>query len=265
MPDFYCKDMASDPDDGAGLLDANLFSFMRRELIRDISSPDLDVVVTGVPFDLATTHRPGARLAPASIRKVSENLFWETRRWPWDFCVFDILGVGDCGDLLFDTGDVDHMIAQLQRHACRILDAGKTMLTFGGDHYITLPLLREHAKKFGPLSLIHFDAHADTEKEARERHHGTMFGSAVKEGIIAPDRSVQVGIRTEYDMTPDYRFTVLDAAWVNEHRAGDISAEIKRVVGDHPAYITFDIDCLDPAFAPGTGTPVIGGLTTDMA
>ncbi len=138
------------------------------------------------------------------------------------------------------------------------------MLTFGGDHFISLPLLREHAKKFGPVALIHFDAHTDTEREPDQHHHGTMFYHARNEGIIDPRRSVQIGIRTEY-IRDDHQFTVLDADWVMAHSAGDILDSIKRVVGDHPAYVTFDIDCLDPAFAPGTGTPVIGGLSTALA
>jgi agmatinase len=132
------------------------------------------------------------------------------------------------------------------------------------SNFITLPLLREHVKKHGPVAIIHFDAHTDTERKPEQYDHGTVFFQAVNEGIVVPERSVQIGVRTEY-IRDDHRFTVLDAGWVIDHRADDVFNEIRRVVGDHPAYVTFDIDCLDPAFAPGTGTPVVGGLSTHSA
>ncbi|MEE8430412.1 MAG: agmatinase, partial [Candidatus Desulfatibia sp.] len=179
------------------------------------------------------------------------------------FSVFDVLGVVDCGDLCFNPIQSDEMVTQLRQHAAQILAADKIMLTFGGDHFIALPLLREHAKKHGPVALIHFDAHTDTEREQDQYNHGTMFFHAVNEGIVATKRAVQIGIRSEY-IREDHGFTVLDAAWVMDNSAGDIINEIRRVVGEHPAYLTFDIDCLDPAFAPGTGTPVVGGLSTDL-
>jgi len=114
------------------------------------------------------------------------------------------------------------------------------------------------------LSLIHFDAHSDTEREQDKYHHGTIFFHAVNEGILAPERSVQIGIRTEY-IQGDHRFGVLDADWITTHSVHDALNKIRQLVGSHPAYVTFDIDCLDPAFAPGTGTPVIGGLSTSLA
>ena len=242
----------------------NVPTFMGCKPTGDFLTDDVDVVVSGVPFDLKTTGRPGARFGPASIRQASANLAWELRRWPWDFSVFDVLGVVDCGDLCFNPIQSDEMATQLRQHAARILAADKTMLTFGGDHFIALALLQEHAKKHGPVALIHFDAHTDTEREQDRFDHGTMFFHAVNEGIVATRRSVQIGIRSEY-IREDHSFTVLDAAWVMDNSAGDIINAIRRVVGDHPAYLTFDIDCLDPAFAPGTGTPVVGGLSTDLA
>lgn len=233
-------------------------------MARDFVGDDIDVVISGIPCDQHTTGRPGARYGPASIRKASTHLAWELRRWPWDFSVFDVLGVVDCGDLCIDPSDRSQILPQIQQHASQILQAEKTMLTFGGDHYISLPLLREHAKQFGPVALIQFDAHTDTEREPDQYHHGTMFYQARNEGLIDPRRSVQIGIRTEY-LRDDHLFTVLDAEWVMEHRAGDILNAVKGVVGDHPVYVTFDIDCLDPAFAPGTGTPVVGGLSSALA
>jgi agmatinase len=242
----------------------NFPTFVSCKTARDFVGGDIDVVISGIPCDQTTTGRPGARFGPASIRKASANLAWELRRWPWDFSVFDVLGVVDCGDLCFDPSDKNQILQQIQQHASQILQAEKTMLTFGGDHYISLPLLREHAKKLGSVALIHFDAHTDTEREPGQYHHGTMFYHARNEGLIDPRRSVQIGIRTEY-LRDDHLFTVLDAEWVMAHSASDILNAVRGVVGDHPVYVTFDIDCLDPAFAPGTGTPVVGGLSSALA
>ena len=234
------------------------------KLSQNFLSNDVDIVISGVPFDLASTERPGARFGPAAIRQASRHLAWEINRWPWGFHVFDEVRVIDCGDLCFDPPTIDGMMVQLQQHAARILAANKVMLTLGGDHLITLPLLRELAKKYGSLSLIHFDAHTDTEREREQHHHGTLFFHAVNEGIVAPERSIQIGTRTDY-IKNDHLFTVLDADRVMDLCASDVSMKIKAAVGNHPAYVTFDIDCLDPAFAPGTGTPVVGGLSTNLA
>lgn len=242
----------------------NFSTFMDCKLARDFLAQEVDVVVTGVPFDLTTTGRPGARFGPAAIRQASKHLAWEIYRWPWNFNVFDVIGVVDCGDLCFEPTKRDSMVSQLQQHAAQTLATDKIMLTLGGDHFITLPLLREHAKKHGSVALIHFDAHTDTEREQDKYHHGTIFFHAINEGILVPERSVQIGVRTEY-IQSDHGFAVLDADWITDHSANDVLNKIKRMVGNHPAYVTFDIDCLDPAFAPGTGTPVVGGLSTDLA
>ena len=242
----------------------NFPTFMSCKMPRDFGDAGVDVVISGVPYDQSTTGRPGARFGPASIRNASANLTWELRRWPWDFSVFDVLGVVDCGDLPIDPAQRDHMPAQVQQHAAQILATDKIMLTFGGDHYISLPLLRAQANKWGPVALLHFDAHTDTEREPDQFHHGTMFLQAQNEGLIDSRQSVQIGIRTEY-LSDDHHFTVLDADWVMDHGATDIINTIKRVIGNHPVYLTFDIDCLDPAFAPGTGTPMVGGLSTGLA
>lgn len=239
-------------------------SLLRRRYSRDLDNDEVDVVVIGAPFDLATSNRPGARFGPAGIRAASVNLAWEEKRWPWDFAVFDHLGVIDYGDVQFSYGEPRTFVAEMQAHAAKVLAAGKTMLTLGGDHFIALPLIREHAKKFGPLSLLHFDAHTDTSSHGTRVDHGSMFFHAVNEGVVDPDRSVQVGIRTSYERE-NHRFNVLDAAWMNENGAESALGEIRRVLGSHPTYLSFDIDVLDPAYAPGTGTPVCGGLSTDCA
>ncbi len=239
-------------------------TFVGCQMTRAFDAGDIDVVISGIPWDQTASGRPGARFGPASIRRASSHLAWELRRWPWDFSVFDVLRIVDAGDLKCKAADLNRVSDQIQQHAARILQAGKTMLTLGGDHYISLPLLRAHARHLGPVALIHFDAHADTEREPDRYDHGTMFFHAQNEGIIDPKRSVQIGIRTEY-IRDDHPFTVLDAQWVMDHKADDILNVVSSVVGGHPVYLTFDIDCLDPAFAPGTGTPVVGGMSTSLA
>jgi agmatinase len=238
-------------------------SFMRRKYTRELNG--VDVVVSGIPLDLATTFRPGARLGPAAIRAASVQLA-ELLPYPWGFDPFERLAVIDYGDCWFDAHNPMTIADAIVNHARTILASGAKMLTLGGDHYITYPLLKAHAEKFGkPLSLIHFDAHCDTwpDDHVDSLNHGTMFYKAVKEGLIDPATSMQIGIRTWND---DYMgFNILDAAWVHAHGPKATIEKILAVVGNRPSYLTFDIDCLDPAFAPGTGTPVAGGLSSAQA
>lgn len=242
---------------------SNLFGYMGASLSRN--TDDADVFVVGLPYDLATTGRAGTRSGPTAIRQASGNLRWEAKRWPWDFCVFDRLRIADYGDLEFPAGNHKNLFEQIEQHYGTLLAAGKTTLSFGGDHFVTLPLLRAHHKAYGKLALIHFDAHTDTYSEAGSTYnHGSMFFHAPKEGIIDPAKSIQVGIRTEYDEAT-HEFQVISASRANDLTAEQIIEQISARVGDSPCYLTFDIDCLDPAYAPGTGTPVIGGLTTDRA
>ena len=236
-------------------------SFMRRGYSKDLSAAKM--AVTGVPFDTATSNRPGARFGPRAIRAASTELAWQ-RNWPWEFDVFAELPTLDYGDCLFDYGRPEQVPDAIQKHAQGILEQDCAMLTFGGDHFLTLPLLRAHAAKHGPLALLHFDAHTDTWDDPEGRiDHGTMFYHAVKEGLIVPEHSVQVGIRTTNDDT--LGLTIRSADWVHENSVAALVADIKRLIGDHKTYLTFDIDCVDPAFAPGTGTPVCGGLSAHQA
>ncbi|MGR5141254.1 agmatinase [Photobacterium sp. DNB23_23_1] len=244
-------------------LTANAFGFLRQPLEFNPLATDADVIITGVPFDMATTGRSGSRMGPNAIRQVSTHLAWEGKRWPWTFELKNKLSIADCGDLVFDCGDAAQMCERLEHHATSLLEAGKTLLTFGGDHFVTLPLLRAHGKKFGKMALIHFDAHTDTYDMGSQFDHGTMFYHAPNEGLIDPEHSVQIGIRTDYNNK--LGFSVLDAGTANDWSVEQIVEKIKLTVGDMPVYLTFDIDCLDPAFAPGTGTPVCGGLTSDKA
>jgi len=242
---------------------AGALSFMRRNYTRDLTG--IDVAVSGIPLDLATTYRPGARLGPQAIRAASVQLA-ELKPFPWGFDPFEDLAVVDYGDCWFDAHNPLTIRDSIVEHARGILHSGAAMLTFGGDHYVTWPLLIAHAERHGaPLSLIHFDAHCDTwpDDNRDSLNHGTMFYKAVKDGLIDPARSVQVGIRTWND---DWLgMQVLTAPWVHESGVAATVARIRETVGDRPTYLTFDIDCLDPAFAPGTGTPVPGGLSSTQA
>jgi agmatinase len=240
---------------------AGALSFMRRPYSRDLAG--VDVAVVGVPLDTATTNRPGARFGPRAIRAASTGISWE-RPWPWDFDPFDRLAVVDYGDCEFDPGLPETIVPFVENHIGDILDGGAATLTLGGDHFVTYPVLRAYARRHGPLSLVHFDAHSDTWGEQQQRlDHGTMFYHAVKEGLVDDSRSVQIGLRTTND--EPLRFNILDAREVHRQGPEAIAAAAKRIVGDHKVYLTFDIDGLDPSFAPGTGTPVCGGLSTHQA
>ncbi len=240
---------------------ANAFSFMGLPLSRDLGDDDIDAVVMGIPYDLGTSGRAGARQGPQAIRQASANLRWEEQRWPWDFTLAERLRAVDYGDVEFTFGDSADMLQQVETHAAAVAAAGKTLVGLGGDHFVALPLLRGTAKQHGTLALIHFDAHTDSYEDAGEYNHGCMFYRAPREGLIDPSRSVQIGIRTDYDR-PKHEFAVIDAHSANEQSVAETVAAIRSRVGSGPAYLTFDIDCLDPAFAPGTGTPVVGGLST---
>lgn len=241
---------------------ANAFGFLRQPLDFKPAESDADVVVCGLPFDLATTGRSGSRMGPGAIRQASIHLAWEEKRWPWGFALADKLKMVDAGDLVFDCGDAEQFCQRLEAHTDSLLAAGKTLLSFGGDHFVTLPLLRSHARQHGQLALVHFDAHTDTYSEGSRYDHGTMFFHAPKEGLVDTEHSIQLGIRTEYECD-SHLFKVIDAAEANELSAANIAEQIIQRVGELPVYLSFDIDCLDPAFAPGTGTPVCGGLSTD--
>lgn len=241
---------------------SNSMSFMRRPYLRNPVSADADLVVLGVPLDMATSGRPGARMGPDAIRRASVNLAWEGNKFPWDFNVFDRAKVIDAGDLVFDCGDAEDFTYRLEAATSEILKSGKTMLALGGDHFITLPILRAYAKHHGEMALIHFDAHTDTYDNGSAYDHGTMFYHAPNEGLISPKHSVQIGIRTDYNQNK-HGFNVINAMEANDLSSDDIVARVRDIISDKPVYVTFDIDCLDPAFAPGTGTPVCGGLNSD--
>ncbi len=259
-------DMAITRKGYRGLSNENTFggvtSFLRRTYTKDLTGVDL--AVTGVPFDQAVTNRPGTRLGPRAIREAS-TLQAPDAPYGWDIDPLSDMDVVDYGDLAFDYANIPDFPAALTAHIAGILDAGAASLTLGGDHYISFPILRAYAAKFGPLSLLQFDAHTDTwaDDDMSRVDHGTMFYKAVKEGLVDPARSVQVGIRTSNADT--LGVNIIDAREVHTIGPQAVAQKIKAILGDYQTYLTFDIDCLDPAFAPGTGTPVWGGLTSAQA
>ncbi|MGK3965917.1 agmatinase [Sorangium sp. So ce1667] len=242
---------------------AGALSFLRRKYSRDLTG--VDVAVTGLPLDTATVHRPGARFGPRAVREASALLAWD-RPYGCELDPLERLAVVDYGDCQWDLGRPMEVPAAIEAHIAGILRGGAAPLSIGGDHFVTLPVLRALHRQHGTLSLIHFDAHSDTwshDDEAGRIDHGTMFFQAAREGIVDPARSVQIGIRT---YNPDTcGFQILDAPWVHRNGAAAVIQRVREAVAGRKVYVTFDVDCLDPSFAPGTGTPVCGGLSTATA
>lgn len=236
-------------------------SFLRRRYSRDLSG--VDVAVMGVPYDCAVTYRPGCRLGPRAIRAASVQLA-ELKAFPWGFDLFEALSIVDWGDVMLDPHHPETVAAAIEAAAAGIIATGTRLLAFGGDHFVTWPLLKAHAARHGPLALIHVDAHGDLWPDDPGRiDHGTMMGRAVRDGLVRADRSTQVGIRTFHDSTEGLE--VLTAPWVHRNGVAAAIETARARAGDAPVYLSFDIDALDPAFAPGTGTPVPGGLASWQA
>lgn len=245
----HLRGAASDPTYAGAL------SFMRRRYSKDVSGAD--AVVWGIPFDAAVSNRPGARFGPQAIRRASA-IFDNDPQYPFTRDLFETLSVVDFGDCLLDYGNHAGTPAAIEQQARALLEGGAFLLTLGGDHFVTWPVLKAHAERHGPMALVQFDAHQDTWFDDGSRiDHGSFVGRAVRDGVIRPDRSIQVGIRTH--APEDCGIRIIHGHEVEEMRAAEIADAIKARVGDAKVYLTFDIDCLDPAFAPGTGTPVAGG------
>ncbi len=242
-------DAATDPTH------AGILSFMRRRYTKTLKN--VDAVVWGIPFDAATSNRPGARFGPQAIRRASA-IFDNDPQYPFERDLFAHMATIDYGDCLLDFGNHSKTPATIEREAMKILKSGAFLLTLGGDHFVTLPLLRAHAAIHGPLALVQFDAHQDTWADEKGRiDHGSFVGRAVREGLIDATGSIQLGIRSH--APDDCGIRILYGYDIEEMTAADIADVILHHVGDRAAYLTFDIDCLDPAYAPGTGTPVSGG------
>ncbi|WP_171230941.1 agmatinase [Ruegeria sp. HKCCA6707] len=237
-------------------------SFLRRLYTKNLNG--VDIAVTGVPFDQAVTNRPGTRLGPRAIREASA-LQSPDEPYSWPFDALSELAIVDYGDVAYDYANIPAFPDTLTDHIRTILAADVASVALGGDHYISFPILKAYAEKYGPMSLLQFDAHTDTwaDDDMSRVDHGTMFYKAVKSGIVDPKCSVQVGIRTTNEDT--LGVNIIDAREVYESGPAVVAQKIKGILGDSPVYLSFDIDGLDPAFAPGTGTPVWGGLSSIQA
>jgi agmatinase len=232
----------------------------------DRDDPSSPICVAGIPFDLGTTNRVGARFGPSAIRQASRMLVDGDHPLHW--VNPSALPLADVGNFTIALGDIAGSLARIEEQAARI----KHLVAFGGDHGITLPLLRALAKRRGPPALIHLDAHVDTwpENFGQTYAHGSVFYHALSEGLVEPQRMVQVGIRSPvergvHDWTLAQGVVMITAQDVHEQGPAAIAGRIRQVIGEAPVYLSFDIDVLDPAFAPGTGTPEIGGLATWQA
>jgi agmatinase len=228
--------------------------------------PGAPFCIAGIPYDLGTSNRPGTRFGPSAIRQASRMLVDGDHPSHWvNPCS---LPLADIGNFTIALGDIARSLAEIERQAGVI----EHLVALGGDHGITLPLLRAVAKKRGAPALIHFDAHVDTwpQNFGQIYAHGSVFYHAILEGLIQPRRTVQIGIRSPveravHDWTRDQGVVIISAQDVHEQGPVAIAQRIHEVVGDAPVYVSFDIDVLDPAFAPGTGTPEIGGLASWQA
>ncbi len=250
---------------------AGALSFMRRLYSRDLTG--VDAVVWGIPFDTATSNRPGTRFGPQGVRRASAILCGDPQ-YPFGMDIFADMAVIDYGDCTFDYGNLANAPSEMVQQASAIINAESApyLLTIGGDHFITYPMLMSHVEKHGPLALVQFDAHQDTwddggndggDNNGARIDHGTMITQAVRDGLIDVEHSIQIGIRTIAD--EDYGIEILHALEVEEMSANAIATRILERTHGKKTYLTFDIDCLDPAFAPGTGTPVSGGLSSAKA
>jgi agmatinase len=229
-------------------------------------APGAGPCVAGIPFDLGTSNRAGARFGPRAIREASRMLVDGAH--PTHRVELDGLGLSDIGDLAIAHGDIDKSLALIEEQAAAL----PHLVALGGDHTITLALLRALHRRHGPVALIHVDAHVDTWPESfgQIHGHGSPFYHAIREGLVDPKRMIQIGIRSPVqtevmDWTLGQGVTIVSAMDMHQQGPAEVVRRIRAVVGDAPAYLSFDIDALDPAFAPGTGTPEIGGLATWQA
>ena len=231
--------------------------------------PDYDVAVLGVPFDNGTSYRPGARFGPMAVRQASRHLR-PGYHVELGLSPFSSIQVVDAGDVPVTPFDIDAAMKQIADHAGGVCAGGRRIVAIGGDHTIALPMLRAAAAQHGPVALVHFDAHLDTWDTYFDAPttHGTVFRRAFEEGLLIEDHSIHVGIRGplygEADLVDDRRFgfRTIRASDVDDLGIGGTVEAVLERISDLPVYLSVDIDVLDPAFAPGTGTPEAGGLTS---
>jgi agmatinase len=261
------------PEETRGQVDAlivprftGLSTFARLPYRDDV--PAYAIAVMGLPFDAGTTFRPGARFGPSHIREASRLL--KPYHQYLEIGPFATQQVVDAGDITCNPFDISQAITQIQLGASDVMGDGRRFVAMGGDHTVALPLLRAVNSRVGPVALVHFDAHLDTWDTyfGAPYTHGTPFRRAAEEGLFAPDRSVHIGIRgplyAASDLTDDARlgFQIIHATDFDAVGSEVIAKRVRDRVGDSPVYISVDIDVLDPAHAPGTGTPSVGGLSS---
>jgi agmatinase len=224
------------------------------------------ISIAGIPLDIGTTNRSGARFGPQAIRQASRMLVDGAHPTAW-INVLD-LTLSDVGDFRIRLGDIPASLTLIEEQAAAV----DHLVALGGEHGITLALLRALARRKGPVALIHFDAHVDTwpDNFGQAYAHGSVFYHAIEERLIDPSRMIQIGIRSPvqravFDWTISKGVTVVAAEEVHERGPKSVAERVRSIVGEAPCYLSFDIDALDPAFAPGTGTPEIGGLASWQA
>lgn len=239
-------------------------TFMRAPSTADLAAVDIGLI--GVPFDLGVTNRPGTRHGPREIRNMSSLMGF--RNHQSKIIPFDLCRVADLGDVVVDSQFMlDDAIPEIEAYYHRIVEGDVTPITAGGDHSITLPILKALGKK-RPVGMVHIDAHCDTgpPRAGAKFHHGSPFFHAAEAGVLDPKRTIQIGIRGFAEHNWDYSYKsgmkVLHIEDVYSMGLRAVCQEIRNVVGDGPTYVSFDVDGLDPTYAPGTGTPEIGGLNT---
>jgi len=240
-------------------------TMMRLPHVQDAAG--LDVAFVGVPFDIGTSNRAGARFGPRQIR--TESCLIRPYNMATRAAPFDSLQVADIGDVAINTFNLEKSVVIIEQAYDEILEQGCKPLTMGGDHTISLPILRALKKQHGPVGIVHVDAHADINEHmfGEPVAHGTPFRRAIEEGLIEPSRMVQIGLRAsgyaadDFDWPREQGVRVVQAEECWYQSLKPLMQEVRDQLGAGPVYLTFDIDGLDPAYAPGTGTPEIGGLT----
>ncbi|HCV78326.1 MULTISPECIES: agmatinase [Pseudomonas] len=237
-----------------------------------LASPQgLDAAFIGIPLDIGTSLRSGTRFGPRQLR--SESVMIRPYNMATGAAPFDSLSVADLGDVAINTFNLLDTVRLIEAHYDRVLEHDVIPLTLGGDHTLTLPILRAMKKKYGKIGLVHVDAHADVNEHmfGEKIAHGTTFRRAVEEGLLDCDRVVQIGLRAQgyaaddFDWCREQGFRVVQAEECWHRSLTPLMAEVRERVGGGPVYLSYDIDSIDPAWAPGTGTPEIGGLTTIQA
>jgi len=251
------------PAYGAGMESyAGIPTFMRQPASRNLDG--VDVVAVGIPFDGGTTYRNGTRMGPRKIRECSLGIWGYNR--VLDVGPLDVLNLVDYGDIAVESGNIETTIERIFQEVHPIVNAGVKVISLGGDHTVSFPLLKAHAEKYGPLAVVHFDSHCDAEEGYY--NHGTPFADAYNSGLIDTSAYIKVGIRgpiiqsNEVQIAESQGAQILTIERCFKEGIEAVIEHIHHAVGNKPVYVSLDIDVVDPAFAPGTGTPEVGGFTS---